>query len=58
MKPWRQTKTYPCVRCGVEWVLHDAMHKHVLFYCRERVSKERLLAKGKSYEPATERMRE
>ncbi len=50
MKVRRQTKLYPCTRCA-ELILHDDMHKHVLFRCPERVSKERLLRTGRTYEP-------
>lgn len=49
-----QTKTYTCTRCAAP-ILHDDMNKHVLFRCPERVTKQRLLQSGKTYEPRTGR---
>ena len=54
MKIRRQRKLYPCTRC-TGLILHDDMHKHVLFRCRERVTKQRLLLSGKVYSPVSGR---
>jgi len=50
----RRQKLYCCTQCA-GLIPHDDMHKHFLFRCSERVSKERLLAKGKTYCPVSGR---
>ena len=35
MNHWRQTKLYPCMRCGQNF-LHDKMYLHVVFHCPAR----------------------
>lgn len=58
MKARRQTKLYRCFACGQTY-LHDDAHNHVQHQCKERpaVLRQRLLERGRRYEPITERDR-